>query len=234
MKLIKNIIMEKILIIEDDSGISKGLEESLSTEGYEIVTESDGEKGFAAALNNNPDLLILDLMLPSKSGLDICKDLRMEHINTPIIMLTAKTSEMDKVLGLELGADDYVTKPFSMKELTARIKALLRRRKSIHYDFETFAFDDLKIDFKKMETTKGEKKIKLSLKEYELLKYFIINADEVVSRNRMLEEVWGYEVYPTTRTVDNYILMLRKKIESNPSVPKHLVTIHTAGYKFVL
>ncbi|MEZ4689827.1 MAG: response regulator transcription factor [Ignavibacteria bacterium] len=154
--------MEKILIIEDDPGIIKGLEESLSSEGFEVSAESDGEKGYAIALKNEQDLLILDLMLPSMSGLDICKNLRMEHINTPIIMLTAKTKEMDKVLGLELGADDYVTKPFSMKELTARIKALLRRRNSIHYDFETYELDDIKINFKKMETTKAGKKIKLS------------------------------------------------------------------------
>ena len=225
--------MIKILIIEDDPGFSKGLEESLLLENYEVITESDGEKGYKLAISDKPDLIILDLMLPSMSGFDVCKNLRMKNINIPIIMLTAKNEEVDKVLGLELGADDYVTKPFGIRELIARIKAVMRRRISIEQDFDIYSFSDVKVNFRKMEAVKGNTKIKLSLKEFELLKYFIKNIDEVITRNKLLDEVWGYEVFPTTRTVDNYILMLRKKIETNPSDPKHLLTIHYAGYKFV-
>jgi DNA-binding response OmpR family regulator len=225
--------MTKILVIEDDPGFLKGLEESLHSEGYSIVTETDGKRGFNLAANDNHDLIILDIMLPSMSGFDICKNLRMKNISTPVIMLTAKSDEADKVLGLELGADDYVTKPFGIRELIALINAVMRRKKSIEQDFDNYSFSDFKLDFKKMEVAKGKNRVKLSLKEFELLKYFIKNIGEVISRNTLLEEVWGYDVFPTTRTVDNYILMLRKKLETNPSVPKHLLTIHSAGYKFV-
>lgn len=148
-------------------------------------------------------------------------------------MLSARIEEADKVLGLELGADDYVTKPFSIRELISRIRAILRRSEVVKQQTDTFEIGSLRLDFRKMEASKGKKKIHMSLKEYEILKYFINHQDEVISRNQLLDEVWGYEVFPTTRTVDNYILMLRKKIEDNPSVPKHIFTIHSAGYKFV-
>ncbi|MDZ4711225.1 MAG: response regulator transcription factor [bacterium] len=223
----------KLLLIEDDPAIQKGIKEMLEIENYDIIISSDGNAGFDLALQKTADLILLDINLPGMSGLEICKNLRMKNISTPIIMLTARSEEADKVLGLELGADDYVTKPFGVKELIARIKAVMRRKHSIEEDFSTYSFSDVKIDFKKMETTKGETKIKLSLKEYELLKYFIKNTGDVISRNTLLDEIWGYEVFPTTRTVDNYILMLRKKIETNPSTPKHLLTMHSSGYKFV-
>lgn len=225
--------MIRILVIEDDPAISTGLKASLETEGYKILVVNDGEEGLNAAMNENPTLILLDIMLPSMSGLEICMKLRNKGVVTPIIMLTARSEEADKLLGFELGADDYVTKPFSMKELLARIKAILKRRVAIEDSFDFYEFDDVKVNFKNMETTKGDKQVKMSLKEYELLKFFIRHIDEVVTRNTLLDEVWGYDVFPTTRTVDNYIMMLRKKIETNPAIPKHIQTIHSAGYKFV-
>ena len=225
--------MIRILVVEDDPAISTGLKASLETEGYKILVVNDGEEGLNAAMNENPTLILLDIMLPSMSGLEICMKLRNKGVVTPIIMLTARAEEADKLLGFELGADDYVTKPFSMKELLARIKAILKRRVAIEDSFDFYEFDDVKVNFKNMETTKGDKHVKMSLKEYELLKFFIRHIDEVVTRNTLLDEVWGYDVFPTTRTVDNYIMMLRKKIETNPAIPKHIQTIHSAGYKFV-
>ncbi len=225
--------MNKILIIEDDPAVSKGLEISLKKENYESLTESDGEKGYQTALKIKPGLILLDIMLPNKNGFDICKDLRLNGHNFPIIMLSAKAEEADKVIGFELGADDYVTKPFSVKELMARVKAILRRRSVILNEFDNFTFDDVTLDFAKLEAMKGKKKIEMSLKEYEILKYIIRHEGNIVSRNDLLDEVWGYESFPTTRTVDNYILMLRKKIETDPSHPKHILTFHSAGYKFV-
>ena len=224
--------MNKILIIEDDPAISSGLKESLALEGYKVLTEGDGERGFNSVLTWSPDLIILDLMLPTLSGLDVCKNLRTKNVNIPIIMLTSKTDEVDKILGLELGADDYVTKPFSVRELLARIKAILRRTYIVK-QFESFIFNDITIDFKKMECFKGNERVEMSLKEYEIMKHFVTHEGEVITRDSLLDEVWGYETFPTTRTVDNYILMLRKKIENNPSNPKHILTIHSAGYKFV-
>jgi len=224
--------MNKILIIEDDPAISSGLKESLAPEGYKVLTEGDGERGFNSVLTWSPDLIILDLMLPTLSGLDVCKNLRTKNVNIPIIMLTSKTDEVDKILGLELGADDYVTKPFSIRELLARIKAILRRTYIVK-QFESFIFNDITIDFKKMECFKGNERVEMSLKEYEIMKHFVTHEGEVITRDSLLDEVWGYETFPTTRTVDNYILMLRKKIENNPSNPKHILTIHSAGYKFV-
>lgn len=225
--------MNKILIIEDDPAVSKGLEISLKKENYESITESDGEAGYKTALKIRPCLILLDIMLPNKNGFDICKDLRLKGHNFPIIMLSAKAEEADKVIGFELGADDYVTKPFSVKELMARVKAILRRRSVILNEFSNFSFDDVTLDFAKLEAQKGNKKIEMSLKEYEILKYIIRHEGNIVSRNDLLDEVWGYESFPTTRTVDNYILMLRKKIEADPSHPKHILTFHSAGYKFV-
>jgi DNA-binding response OmpR family regulator len=225
--------MKTILIVEDDSSISKGLKENLELEHFKVHTEADGEKGFQSAIKNKPDLIILDVMLPSKNGFDICRDIRSQNMNTPVIMLTGKSAESDKVLGLGLGADDYITKPFSIRELIARINAILRRVNNIEKDFETYTFADIKLDFKRLELIKGKKTLEMSLKEFEILKFFIKHEGQVVTRNQLLDEVWGYDVFPTTRTVDNYILMIRKKIENNPSVPKHIQTIHSAGYKFV-
>jgi two-component system, OmpR family, alkaline phosphatase synthesis response regulator PhoP len=225
--------MKRILIIEDDPAISKGLSDALHEEHYEVVTEEDGEKGFKFAQNENIALIILDLMLPSKNGIEICTDLRKKGINTPILMLTSKKEEMDKVLGLEIGADDYVTKPFSVRELMARIKALLRRKQEIVKEIEEYAFDEVKIDFRKHIALKNNKSFNLSTTEFKILKYFIEHEGEVVTRENLLNKVWGYDVFPTSRTVDNYILTIRKQIEDNPSAPIHLITIPKAGYKFV-
>jgi DNA-binding response OmpR family regulator len=225
--------MKKVLVVEDDAAISKGLIENLEQEYYRVVSADDGEKGYKLAKRENPDLIILDIMLPSKNGYEICRDLRKEAIATPIIMLTGKGEEADKVLGLELGADDYVTKPFSVRELLARVRAVLRRKFEADHDIREYSFGDVYLDFKKMEATKGKKQLKMSAKEFEILKFFAKREGQVVTRNTLLDEVWGYDVYPTTRTVDNYILTVRKKIEDNPSRPKHLLTVHTAGYKFV-
>lgn len=225
--------MANILIVEDDPAVSAGVKASLESEGYNVTSAVDGEEGLNASLSNDLSLIVLDVMLPSMSGLEICMKLRNQGISTPIILLTARSEETDKLLGFELGADDYVTKPFSTKELLARIRAILKRRLAIQGNFDYYEFDDVTVNFKNMETTKAGKPIKLSLKEYELLKFFIHHTDEVVSRNKLLDEVWGYEVFPTTRTVDNFVMMLRKKIETNPAIPKHIQTIHSAGYKFV-
>jgi two-component system alkaline phosphatase synthesis response regulator PhoP len=225
--------MKTILIIEDDIATLKGLEETLRRENYNVICSEDGEEGFKKAVNENIDLLILDLILPSKNGIDICKDLRTQGINVPILMLTSKIEELDKVLGLEIGADDYVTKPFSIRELLARIKALLRRKADLVKDIEEYSFDNIHIDFKKMLVLKNEREINLSVTELNILKYFIQHKGEVISRDKLLDDIWGYEVFPTTRTVDNYILSLRKHLEDNPHSPKHIITVHKAGYKFV-
>lgn len=225
--------MNKILIIEDDPAILKGLTVSLEQEHYKVYSSSDGINGYEKAKKNTYDLIILDLMLPGKNGQDICRDLRAKKINTPILMLTSRHEESDKVLGLEIGADDYVAKPFSIRELQARIKALLRRSSPVENEIQTYQFGNMNIDFKKQEAFKNKNPIKLSSKEFEILHYLTLHESEVVFRSTLLEEIWGYDVYPTTRTVDNFILNIRKKIEDDPSHPKHLITIHTSGYKFL-
>ena len=225
--------MRTILIIEDDPAIQRGLHDALNEEHFEIISATDGEKGFQTAKREKVSLIILDLMLPNKNGKEICRDLRSAGVQTPILMLTSKKQEADKVLGLEIGADDYMTKPFSLPELIARVKALLRRQAEVHSAINETQFGDVYVDFSKQEATKGKKKLKLSSKEFQLLKYFVEREGRVISRDMLLDEVWGYDVTPTTRTVDNYILSLRKKIEAVPSKPKHLLTVHTSGYKFV-
>jgi len=225
--------MKRILVIEDDPAILGGLKTALQEENYEISTADDGLKGFETARKENLDLILLDLMLPGKNGRDICSDLRKQGVETPILMLTSRTQETDKVLGLELGADDYVTKPFSIPELKARIKALLRRRSTVRKDLEDVAFGDVRVDFRRQEAYRGSKALRLSAREFAILKYFLQREGEVVSREMLLTDVWGYDVQPSTRTVDNYILSLRKKIEKTPAKPRHLLTLHASGYKFV-
>jgi DNA-binding response OmpR family regulator len=190
-------------------------------------------KGYQSAKKRHFDLIILDIMLPSMNGMEICKQLRSDGIQTPIVMLTSKKGEVDKVMGLEFGADDYVTKPFSILELLARIKALLRRQTEIKNQLTEYSYGDIYLDFKKQEARKGKKMLDLTAKEFELIQYFVEREGVVIPRSQLLDDVWGYESLPTTRTVDNYILSLRKKLEASPSHPKHLLTIHTAGYKFV-
>jgi len=225
--------MKKILLVEDDKAIVRGLTDNLQRENFEVLAAENGEQGYQLAKKNKYDLLILDLLLPKLSGLEVCKKLRAENVQVPILMLTAKKEEVDKVLGLELGADDYLTKPFGMRELVARVRALLRRSAEMIPRFDELTFADVQVDFKKQEAKRGKKPIEMSAKEFELLRYFAEREGDVISRAQLLDDVWGYEVAPTTRTVDNYILSLRKKIEADPSRPKHLVTVHTAGYKFL-
>ena len=224
--------MKSVLIIEDDPAILAGLEASLTAEHYDVHSESDGQRGFDRAKKMNADIILLDLMLPSKNGEEICRDLRAAGVNTPILMLTSKSSETDKVLGLELGADDYMTKPFSVRELQARVKALLRRAPELR-EPEEFTAGNLWVNLKTHEVRLDGGAVDLTAREFEVLRYFILHANEVVTRDMLLDDVWGYDQYPTTRTVDNYILSLRKKIEPQPSEPRYIVTVHTAGYRLV-
>ena len=226
-------MMKRILIIEDDPAIVKALKESLEDEHYHIFTATDGKVGYEMAGTEHPDLILLDLMLPTMNGQDICRKLREDGITVPILMLTSKREETDKILGLELGADDYITKPCSLREVQARIKANLRRSDFVRNDVSTFSFANFEIDFKKQRAQKSGQPIQFSAKEYEILHFFIQHDDEIISRDMLLNEVWGYDVFPTTRTVDNYILNLRKKIEQDPTQPKHILTIHKSGYRFV-
>jgi len=225
--------MKKILIIEDDPATLAGLSDTLMEEHFEVSTVMSGQMGYEKAKGGGFDLIILDLVLPEKSGIDICKDLRKNGISTPILMLTGKKEEIDKVIGLEIGADDYVTKPFSIRELVARVKALLRRPQEIRPEVEDYTFGNVYLNFKKQEVKKGDTPVELSVMEFKVMKYFVQREGEVIERNKLLDEVWGYENYPSTRTVDNFILNLRKKIEDDHSNPKHLLTVHGAGYKFV-
>lgn len=225
--------MKKILIIEDDPAISLALEAGLREDSYDVLCASDGIDGLRQAKNPSVDLILLDIMLPGKDGLEICSELRREGINTLVMMLTGKSDEIDKVLGLEIGADDYMTKPFSIRELKARIKALLRRTQELKKGIEEASIGSLHFDFRKNDALKNKKPFKLSAKEFQIVKFFIEHEGEVIGRDKLLDEVWGYDVFPTTRTVDNYILSIRKKIEDDPSEPKHLITVHTSGYKFV-
>lgn len=225
--------MKKILIIEDDPATLTGLEASLEEEHFEVSSCTDGLEGYEKARIEFFDLIILDLKLPGKNGEDICKDLRREGISTPILMLTSKIEEMDKVLGLELGADDYVTKPFSVRELLARIKALLRRNSVVKSEIEESSFGNIYINFKNQEATMNKEPLEISTMEFKVLKYFLQREGEVIERSNLLDDVWGYDNFPSTRIVDNFILSLRKKIEADPSKPIHLKTVHGAGYKFV-
>lgn len=223
----------KILLVEDEQGLVLTLTDRLRSEGFDVSSASDGESGFEKASGGKFDLIILDVMLPKKSGLDVCRDLRAASVQTPILMLTAKGETIDKVLGLKLGADDYLTKPFEVVELLARIEALLRRGRSKATSGNgTFAFGDVEIDFNRAEVSKQAESVELSAMEFKLLQYLIENRGSVHSRNDLLDEVWGYDAMPNTRTVDVHIAWLRQKLEQNPKRPKYIRTVHGLGYKF--
>lgn len=223
----------KILLVEDEAGLVLTLTDRLISEGYKVVSVRDGEAGLNSALNNSFDLIILDIMLPKKSGLEVCRDLRAKGIITPILMLTAKGETTDKVVGLKLGADDYLTKPFEIIELLARIEALLRRSHFvISNSLESYSFGDVEIDFKRAEVRKGKNQLDLSAMEFKLLQYFIEHRGDVLKRDELLDEVWGYDAMPTTRTVDVHIAWLRQKLEDNPRYPQYIQTVHGFGYKF--
>ena len=227
--------MSVILIIEDDSSILRGLKDSLRFERYDVLTASDGEEGYRVAMEKKPDLLILDLMLPGMSGFEICRNLRAARFDAPILMLTARGEETDRVFGLDLGADDYVTKPFSIREVLARVRALLRRIEKPEKELPgELRFDDVAVDFNRFEAVKGAAAIDLTRKEFALLRILAASAGSPLTREELLNSVWGYESYPSTRTVDTHVAGLRAKLEANPSEPRHLITVHGVGYKLVL
>lgn len=223
----------KILIVEDEPNMVAGLRDNFEYEGYEVITAHDGAEGLEKALKESPDLLVLDVMMPKMSGLDVCKQLKAKKPSLPVIMLTARGQEVDKVVGLELGADDYVTKPFSIRELLARVKAVLRRAQALPKEQEKYSFNDVEVNLKSHEVQRKGKEVDFSAKEFDLLKYFLTHPGETLSRDRLLEDVWGYDHFPTTRTVDAHIVRLRQKLELNPEEPKLILTVHGVGYKFV-
>jgi DNA-binding response OmpR family regulator len=229
--------MKKILIVEDELNMVKGLKDNLEFEGFEVDTAMEGSSGLQKVLQNQYDLILLDIMLPGVSGFDICKTARKEGVNTPVIMLTARGEEIDKVLGLELGADDYITKPFSVRELLARIRAILRRvpnGKEGNVESEFISIGNIKVNFKNYVALEGTREIKMSYKEFEILHYLYINAGKTIQRDDLMSDVWGIEYDISTRTIDNFILKLRQKIEADPNNPKIILTVHGVGYKMIL
>jgi len=225
--------MPRILIVDDEPAIVRGLEDNLRFEGYETLAASSGEQGLARALGEAPDLVLLDVTMPGRSGWDVCRELRQRGLDVPIIMLTARGEEADRVRGLELGADDYVTKPFSLRELLARVRAVLRRP-GPRQKFEELAFGDVRVHRRGQRVTRAGREVRLTRKEYDLLVYLAGHQGDVVTRERLLDEVWGYERFPTTRTVDTHVLRLRRKIEADPDRPRFIHTVHGQGYRFVV
>jgi len=226
----------RILVVEDEPSMRMGLQDNLEFDGYEVEVAEEGNSGLDKILSNSYDLIVLDVMLPNISGFDICKTARKKGIVTPIILLTAKGEEIDKVRGLELGADDYITKPFSLRELLARVKAVLRRTQNNtagNQTNDTIKIGKLTVDFSSYTAQQDEQPVKMSHKEFEILHYFWNERNKTVSRDDLLDKVWGYDEQPTTRTVDNFILKLRQKIEQNPNTPKIILTVHGIGYKMI-
>jgi DNA-binding response OmpR family regulator len=221
-----------IAVIDDDEGVRRSLTLNLENEGFKVVSATNGEEGITIVNEHKPDLILLDVMMPRKDGLQTCKEIRNSGVSTPLILLTARSAEVDKVLGLDLGADDYLAKPFGMLELIARVKALLRRTQ-VTQEVDCIHFDDVVIDFKAYKAERGTQPLELSAREYRLLRYLVAKKGSVVTRDELLDEVWGYNSYPSTRTVDNHIARLRQKIEENVEEPRHILTVHGVGYKFV-
>ncbi|HEX8247994.1 MAG TPA: response regulator transcription factor [Pyrinomonadaceae bacterium] len=223
----------KVLLVEDEEGLILTLTDRLRSEGFDVASAKDGEAGLARALSESFDLIILDVMLPRKNGFDVCRDLRQKQIETPVLMLTAKGETIDKVLGLKLGADDYLTKPFEVIELLARVEALLRRApKTQGASPDAFRFGAVSVDFKRAEVRKENAPVELSAMEFKLLQFLIENRGAVHSRDKLLDEVWGYDAMPSTRTVDVHVAWLRQKLEENPKYPQFIQTVHGFGYKF--
>jgi two-component system alkaline phosphatase synthesis response regulator PhoP len=223
-------VSRRILVVEDEAALRLALSDRLRSEGYEVEVAGDGDQGWERA-REGFDLILLDVMLPGRSGFDLCRDLRREGIDTPVLMLTARGEVLDRVLGLKLGADDYLVKPFETAELLARIEALLRRAQP-DTEAGTFAFGDVRVDFRRVEVTKGGEPVELSALEFRLLRYFVEHRGEVLSRDRLLDEVWGYSADVFSRTVDQHVATLRRKIEADPRRPRHVVTVHGLGYRF--
>jgi DNA-binding response OmpR family regulator len=226
--------MSKILLIEDENDIAKGIELNLARERHVVLIAARGEDALDLVLRENPDLIVLDVSLPGISGFDVCRELRSHAVKLPIIMLTVCSQEIDKVLGLEIGADDYVTKPFSIRELIARIHVALRKAPPRNQSsVSEYRFDTVHVDFEKYCATRRGRELKFTQKEFELLRYLISHRGEKVTREDMLNHIWGYDAYPTTRTVDNHILKLRQKLEPVPSSPKYILSVYGEGYRFV-
>lgn len=224
---------KKILVVEDEPGIRLSLSDELESAGYEVFTAENGEKALAAAEREKPDLIVLDLMMPVLDGTEVCKRLRMRGDRTPIIMLTVRDKEIDKVLGLELGADDYMTKPFSLRELTARVKAVLRRAEEKPSHSGVVRFGDVHLDFKKFEATKNGQPLDLTPLEFQMLELLVERKGEVLKRDDFLDGVWGEDnVAVSFRTVDSHIANIRKKVEDDPSKPRHILSVRGIGYKF--
>ena len=223
---------QRILVIEDEPDLLRGLELNLKAEGYGVLTAGTGDDGLRQAMQQKPDLVILDVMLPGLNGFDVCRELRRNGFYAPIIMLTAKAEEVDRVVGLEIGADDYVPKPFGLRELIARIRVRLRRQAPA--GGAILRFGSVQIDFDRHEATRAGQRVELTGKEFEVLKLLARHRGEIVTRERLLNEVWGFEAYPTTRTVDNHILRLRQKLEDDPANSRHILSIYGEGYKFVV
>jgi len=225
--------MARVLIVEDDDSMAVALKDGFEYEGYKVTLARNGEEGLSLARESRPDLMILDVMLPKMSGLDVCREIRGSDALMPIIMLTARGQEIDKVLGLKLGADDYVTKPFGFLELMARVEALLRRVSGRDAKVDHYQFGDVRIDFKRGEARKDGALLELTAREFRLLRYFIEHRGEVIARDELLDSVWDYDSTPLTRTVDMHVAKLRKKVEEVPADPKYIVTVHRVGYKFL-
>lgn len=225
--------MVRILIVEDEPDMRRGLEDNLRFEGYQTTSTGNGDEGLRIAEQGRHDLIVLDIMLPGMDGMEICRRLKSQGIGTPIVMLTARGEESDRVLGLEQGADDYITKPFSLRELLARVKAILRRTKETGGVPAEFHFGDVEVNFERYEAKKSGEAIEMTPREFEMLKLFASHEGEIVTREMFLQEVWGYDTAPSTRTVDNFVAKLRQRIEDDPENPHHIVTVHRMGYKFI-
>ena len=225
-------MLKKILIVEDDPGIQMSLKDEFESEGYHVFAANDGEKGLKMIKEQKPDLIILDIMLPELDGYEVCKKLRREGDNTPIIMLTVKDKEIDKVLGLELGADDYVTKPFSLRELLARVKSIFRRIEDHPTEIHSFCIGETDLDFKKYEARKSGQKIEYTPLEFQMLRLFVMKKGQVITRDDFLDQIWGEDnLVVSLRTIDSHIANIRKKIEEDPSNPKFITSIRGVGYK---
>jgi DNA-binding response OmpR family regulator len=225
--------MQRVLIIEDDQIMAIALRDGLESEDYSVEVQSDGPSGLRSAMEKDFDLIVLDVMLPKLSGFDVCKQIRAAGNKVPVIMLTARSLEIEKVQGLKIGADDYMTKPFSLMELIARIEAVLRRASREDHPAGTYQFGDVSLDFGKYEATKGGQQLELSAREFRILKFLIEHRGQVISRDQLLDGVWSFDSSSSPRTVDTHIAKVRQKIETTPNNPQHLITIHGVGYKFV-
>jgi DNA-binding response OmpR family regulator len=224
--------MTKLLIIEDEASILRGLADQFLREGYEVHTASDGDAGYAAIAGKKPDLIVLDLMLPGMSGYEICRRLRASGDQTPVVMLTARGEESDRVLGLDLGADDYITKPFSLRELLARVRAVIRRSRAASTRPAQFRLNDIEVDFQSYSATKGGRPLEMTRREFQLLHTLISHPNQVLTRDQLLDAVVGEEVFVTNRVIDNHIAALRSKLEADPAEPRHLLTVRGVGYKW--